>query len=136
MRDQAEYKNRWCAAKMVFHMPDAGKRPDTLPSSTSARTKPRSRVVRELQKACEIAVRSRRIPSSRHGPLSALRHRRALDVHPGWLGRRVNREHAIDAITVATHGAAGALLERERRPRAAGCSDYEHDGPDALAGRL
>jgi sugar (pentulose or hexulose) kinase len=49
----------------------------------------------------------------------------------GALGE-LNREHAIDAITVATHGAACALLDGEGN-LALPVLDYEHDGPDALA---
>jgi sugar (pentulose or hexulose) kinase len=44
----------------------------------------------------------------------------------------LNREHAIDAITVATHGAACALLDVHGH-LALPVLDYEHDGPDALA---
>ena len=43
----------------------------------------------------------------------------------------LNREHAIDAITVATHGAACALLDGQGN-LALPVLDYEHDGPDAL----
>lgn len=44
----------------------------------------------------------------------------------------LNRERAIDAITVATHGAACALLDAHGH-LALPVLDYEHDGPDALA---
>ena len=44
----------------------------------------------------------------------------------------LNREHAIDAITVATHGATCALLDAHGR-LALPVLDYEHDGPDTLA---
>jgi sugar (pentulose or hexulose) kinase len=40
--------------------------------------------------------------------------------------------HAIDALTVTTHGAAAALLDRSGK-LALPVLDYEHDGPDALA---
>jgi sugar (pentulose or hexulose) kinase len=45
----------------------------------------------------------------------------------------LNREHDIDAITVTTHGASCALLN-ELGELAMPVLDYEHDGPDALAG--
>ena len=44
----------------------------------------------------------------------------------------LNRAHAIDALTVTTHGAAAALLDRSGK-LALPVLDYEHDGPDALA---
>jgi sugar (pentulose or hexulose) kinase len=44
----------------------------------------------------------------------------------------LNREHAIDAITVTTHGAACALLDADGH-LALPVLDYEHDGPEALA---
>lgn len=46
--------------------------------------------------------------------------------------RDLGAEHPIDALTVTTHGAAGALL-RADGALAAPVLDYEHDGPDALA---
>ncbi|NGN42629.1 carbohydrate kinase [Mesorhizobium sp. CGMCC 1.15528] len=42
------------------------------------------------------------------------------------------RRHAIDAISVTTHGATAALLD-ERGELALPILDYEHDGPDDLA---
>jgi sugar (pentulose or hexulose) kinase len=44
----------------------------------------------------------------------------------------LNREHTIDAITAATHGATCALLDARGR-LALPVLDYEHDGPDTLA---
>jgi sugar (pentulose or hexulose) kinase len=46
--------------------------------------------------------------------------------------RDLNREHAIDAITATTHGAACALLDAAG-DLALPVLDYEHDGPDTLA---
>ena len=47
----------------------------------------------------------------------------------------LRREHAIDAISITTHGAAGVLITGE--PEGDGLAlpilDYEHDGPDELA---
>ncbi|MEL6644150.1 MAG: FGGY-family carbohydrate kinase [Pseudomonadota bacterium] len=40
--------------------------------------------------------------------------------------------HGIDAITITTHGASGALLAKDGS-LAAPILDYEHDGPDASA---
>lgn len=44
----------------------------------------------------------------------------------------INREHAIDAITVTTHGASCALLDA-RGALALPVLDYEHDGPEDIA---
>jgi sugar (pentulose or hexulose) kinase len=44
----------------------------------------------------------------------------------------LNREHAIDALSVTTHGAAAALLDAEGR-LALPVLDYEFNGPDELA---
>lgn len=44
----------------------------------------------------------------------------------------LRRSHAIDAITVTTHGASAALLDGEGE-LAAPVLDYEHDGPDTLS---
>lgn len=41
--------------------------------------------------------------------------------------------HGVDAISVTTHGACAVLLDR-RGGLAAPVLDYEHDGPDAMAG--
>ncbi len=41
-------------------------------------------------------------------------------------------KHGIEAITITTHGAAGALLA-EDGSLAAPILDYEHDGPDSIA---
>lgn len=46
---------------------------------------------------------------------------------------RLNGEHGIDAISVTTHGASLVLLDRHG-DLAAPVLDYEHDGPDSLAG--
>ncbi len=45
---------------------------------------------------------------------------------------RFHAEYGIEAITVTTHGAAGALLDKDGE-LAAPILDYEHDGPDACA---
>ena len=45
---------------------------------------------------------------------------------------RLGAEHDIEAITITTHGAAGALLS-EDGSLAAPILDYEHTGPDAFA---
>ena len=44
----------------------------------------------------------------------------------------LHRAHRIDAITVTTHGACGALLDKNGN-LAAPVLDYEHDGPDQTA---
>jgi sugar (pentulose or hexulose) kinase len=45
---------------------------------------------------------------------------------------RLHRAHGIEALTVTTHGAAAALLDKGGG-LAAPVIDYEHDGPDELA---
>lgn len=45
----------------------------------------------------------------------------------------LHRAHGIDTLTVTTHGAAAALLDRSGA-LALPVLDYEHDGPDQLAG--
>lgn len=49
----------------------------------------------------------------------------------GALGS-LHRDHGVEAISVTTHGASGALLDRDGG-LACPVLDYEHDGPDALA---
>lgn len=45
---------------------------------------------------------------------------------------RLHQSHAIDAISITTHGACGVLLAADGT-LAAPVLDYEHDGPDATA---
>lgn len=46
---------------------------------------------------------------------------------------RFQAEHGIDAISITTHGAAAVLLDKGGN-LAAPMLDYEHDGPDTVAG--
>jgi sugar (pentulose or hexulose) kinase len=46
--------------------------------------------------------------------------------------KKLNAAQAIDAISITTHGACAALLDRHGN-LAAPVLDYEHDGPDVLA---
>ena len=85
----------------------------------------------EMEGLAEIAVRTRPNAVLNSGPYPH------YDVEGHWafildaLGT-LNRDHAIDAVTVATHGAACALLDR-RGGLALPVLDYEHDGPETLA---
>lgn len=46
--------------------------------------------------------------------------------------RRLHAQHGIDAISIATHGATGALIASDGT-LAAPILDYEHTGPDAVS---
>ena len=85
----------------------------------------------EMEGLAEIAVRTRPNAVLNAAPYPH------YDVEGHWafildaLGT-LNREHAIDAITVATHGAACVLLDAQGG-LALPVLDYEHDGPETFA---
>jgi sugar (pentulose or hexulose) kinase len=85
----------------------------------------------DMNGLAEIAVRSRPNTALNAAPYPH------YDIDGLWafvldaLGA-LNREHPIDAVTVATHGATCALVDAHGR-LALPVLDYEHDGPDTLA---